>query len=87
VTLAALGAKRIDVSWAGKCGTFAMMVAFPLFLVGDGQGWMVYVAYPVSIVGLVIGWYSAAMYVPQGLQALREGRAAKGKSGRREVAG
>ena len=87
VTLAALGAKRIDVTWAGKCGTFAMMVAFPLFLVGDGEGWMVYVAYPVSIVGLVIGWYSAAMYVPQGLRALREGRAEKGKGGRgsREV--
>ncbi len=87
VTLAALGAKRIDVTWAGKCGTFAMMVAFPLFLVGDGEGWMVYVAYPVSIVGLVIGWYSAAMYVPQGLRALREGRAEKGRGerGSREV--
>jgi cardiolipin synthase (CMP-forming) len=82
LTLAALGARRIDVSRAGKCGTFAMMTAFPLFLVGDGEGWMVYAAYPIAIGGLVVGWYSAFMYVPQGLRALREGRAASGRGGR-----
>src|SRR4051812_319439 len=30
--LAALGARRIDVTWWGKAGTFANMFAFPLFL-------------------------------------------------------
>ncbi len=30
ITLAALGAKRIDVTWFGKAGTFGLMVAFPL---------------------------------------------------------
>jgi len=30
--LAALGAKRIDVTWFGKAGSFANMFAFPLFL-------------------------------------------------------
>jgi cardiolipin synthase len=38
--LAALGARRIDVQWAGKAGTFACMVAFPLFLVSHSTaGW------------------------------------------------
>jgi len=33
--LAAMGAKRIDVTWFGKAGTFALMFAFPLFLAGS----------------------------------------------------
>jgi cardiolipin synthase len=38
VVLAALGARRMDVVWFGKAGTFGMMVALPLFLLGDGGG-------------------------------------------------
>ena len=34
--LASLGAARIDVLWVGKAGTFALMTAYPLFLVSDG---------------------------------------------------
>ena len=32
LVLAALGARRIDVTWFGKAGTFGLMIAFPLFL-------------------------------------------------------
>src|SRR6187401_1088172 len=32
VLLAALGARRIDVTWWGKAGTFSNMIAFPMFL-------------------------------------------------------
>jgi cardiolipin synthase (CMP-forming) len=77
VLLAALGARRIDVSWAGKCGTFLMMVAFPLFLWGHGHGPATAVAWPVAIAGLVMAWYAAATYVRPALDALREGRAAR----------
>ena len=35
VVLALLGAKRIDVTWYGKAGTFLLMFAFPLFLAGS----------------------------------------------------
>ena len=35
LALAAAGAKRIDVQWAGKAGTLAIMVSFPLFLWAD----------------------------------------------------
>ncbi len=74
LTLAALGAKRIDVIWWGKTGTFLLMIAFPLFLLGDGHGLAHAVAWAVSVAGLLAGWYANILYVPQGLHALREGR-------------
>ena len=76
--LGALGARRIDVSWAGKAGTFLMMTAFPLFLWGHGHGPATAVAWPVAIAGLIMAWYAAASYVRPALDALREGRAARG---------
>ncbi len=40
LALAAAGARRIDVQWAGKAGTFSLMFAFPLFLVAHSTaGW------------------------------------------------
>lgn len=75
--LGALGSRRIDVSWAGKAGTFLMMTAFPLFLWGHGHGPATAVAWPVAIAGLVMAWYAAATYVRPALDALREGRAAR----------
>lgn len=77
LALAALGARRIDVSWAGKCGTFLLMAAFPLFLVGEGEGVAAAIAWPLAVAGLGFSWYSAAAYVPPALAALREGRSAR----------
>ncbi len=77
VALGALGARRIDVSWAGKCGTLLMMVAFPLFLWGHGSGPAYAVAWVVAVAGLIMAWYAAATYVRPALQALREGRAGR----------
>ena len=77
ISLAALGARRIDVSWAGKAGTFGLMAAFPLFLVGNGEGVAAAIAWPVAVVGLGFAYYSAAAYVPKGLAALREGRSTR----------
>ena len=78
VLLGVLGARRIDVSWAGKCGTLLMMVAFPLFLWGQGHGPATAVAWVVAIAGLIMAWYAAATYVGPAVTALREGRAARG---------
>jgi len=75
--LGALGARRIDVSWAGKCGTLLMMVAFPLFLWGHGHGPAYALAWPVSVAGLIMAWYAAATYVSPAMKALQEGRAAR----------
>ena len=84
VVLAAMGARRIDVTWLGKAGTFALMFAFPLFLAGADEdfgpheilrvgGWI------AAIVGLVLSWYAAAKYVPLARQALADGRRIKGE--------
>jgi cardiolipin synthase len=81
VVLAMLGARRIDVTWWGKAGTFGLMVAFPLFLaahsdlswagVADEMAWM------AGIPGLALSLYAAAMYVPVAREALAEGRRAR----------
>lgn len=75
--LGVLGARRIDVSWAGKCGTLLMMVAFPLFLWGHNEGPAYAVAWVVAVPGLVMAWYAAATYVGPAVTALREGRAGR----------
>lgn len=76
--LAALGAKRIDVTWYGKAGTFGLMVAFPLFLASRSTlGWADQaedLAWVAGIPGLALSWFSAALYVPLARRALREGR-------------
>ncbi|HWI02423.1 MAG TPA: CDP-alcohol phosphatidyltransferase family protein [Acidimicrobiales bacterium] len=77
VLLGAMGAKRIDVSWAGKCGTLLMMVAFPLFLLAHGDGPVYPVAWAVAVAGLVMAWYAAITYVGPAREALKEGRAGR----------
>ncbi len=77
ILLGAMGARRIDVSWAGKCGTLLMMVAFPLFLWGHRHGPAYALAWVVAVAGLIMAWYAAATYVGPARQALREGRAGR----------
>jgi cardiolipin synthase len=81
VALGVAGARRIDVVWAGKAGTLALMFALPMFLLADAApsvrtvfdvlGWM------FAIGGIGLGYYAAARYVPAARAALREGRAAR----------
>jgi cardiolipin synthase len=82
LVLAALGARRIDVTWFGKAGTFGLMFAFPLFVAGNGDvgptGFLTFAAWCFGLVGLVLSYYAAALYVPIARSALREGRAARG---------
>lgn len=81
LVLAALGARRIDVTWWGKAGTFALMCAFPLFVAGTGDAlWpslFTALAWICAIPGLVLSYYAALLYVPKARTALREGRAAR----------
>jgi cardiolipin synthase len=72
------GAKRIDVSWAGKAGTFGMMVALPLFIVGHAPfrwhteaEWGAWVA---AAWGLALGWYAVIGYLPRARAAVAESR-------------
>ena len=76
--LASLGAARIDVLWVGKAGTFALMTAYPLFLVSDGTaGWQQVLrvaAWVIGLLGLTLAWIAAASYVPVARRALAAGR-------------
>lgn len=79
VVLGAMGARRVDVTWFGKAGTFCLMVAFPMFLGSEAafslaDGCRV-LAWGFGIPGLILSYYSWAMYLPLGLKALELGRA------------
>jgi cardiolipin synthase (CMP-forming) len=81
VALAALGAKRIDVTWIGKCGTFALMVAFPFFLMSNANvSWADQariVAWLAIIPAIALSYWAAFGYIPIAKTALREGRSAR----------
>jgi cardiolipin synthase (CMP-forming) len=79
--MGALGARRIDVTWWGKTGTFLLMFAFPLFLSSRADWFLAdaaeVAAWLCAIPGVAISYYSAAGYVPAAREALRSGRAAR----------
>jgi cardiolipin synthase (CMP-forming) len=79
--LASLGARRIDVLWVGKAGTFALMFSYPAFLLSygtaDWQGPIRVVAWATGGIGLTLAWIAAASYVPVARRALVEGRRAR----------
>ncbi len=86
VVIGLLGARRADVTWFGKAGTFGLMFAFPLFLTSHSTiGWRDtahVMAWVTGIPGLIFSYIAWAQYVPIGIRALREGRAARaGESG------
>jgi cardiolipin synthase len=86
VTLAALGAERIDVTWLGKAGTFGLMFAYPTFLLAHGHaGWQSpfeVIAWVCAIPGLTLAWLAAAAYVPAARRALGRGRAGRARRGK-----
>jgi cardiolipin synthase len=78
--LAAAGARRIDVTWFGKAGAFALMMSIPFFLGSHASdlGWQEQaedLAWVTGLPGLALYWYSLLLYVPMGMRALRDGRA------------
>ncbi len=81
LVLAALGARRMDVSWFGKAGTFGLMFAYPAFLLSDGSAsWQVPFrdfAWVAGALGLLIAWVAAVTYLAPARRALAEGRAAR----------
>jgi cardiolipin synthase len=78
LVLGALKARRIDVTWWGKCATFGLYFAFPFLLAGASDigiaDWFRWAGWICAIPSLVYSYLSAAQYIPLGLAALREGR-------------
>ena len=84
LSITALGARRMDVTWWGKCGTFGMMVAFPAFLAASDTNLssgvtdvLEVIAWCAAIPGLICSMIAFVGYFPMGVTALREGRAAR----------
>lgn len=87
VSIMALGAKRMDVTWWGKCGTFGIMVAFPAFLAASDTGIsesaqrvFEVVAWCAAVPGLICALIAFVGYFPDGVTALRDGRAARDRA-------
>lgn len=85
LVLAAMGARRLDVTKVGKFGTAGLMVSFPLFLVTFEAGFPGHeaaraVAWITGVAGLLLGWWAAFGYVGEARKALRE---SPGKTTRR----
>ena len=82
IALGALGARRIDVTWRGKCATFGLYFSFPLLLAGASDvgvaDWFWWAGWICAAPSLLYSYLSAAQYIPLGLEALRAGRADKG---------
>ena len=83
LVLAGLGAARIDVLWWGKVSTFALMTAYPWFLLttnphhGALAQWQHVardVTWVIGIMGLSLSWLVLAGYVRPARAALRAGR-------------
>jgi cardiolipin synthase len=86
IGLGLAGAKRIDVVWAGKAGTLAIMFALPMFLAAHAiPSWRIPFnigGWGFAIGGIILGYYAAAKYIPAARVALSEGRAARAASER-----
>lgn len=85
LTVTALGAEPVHVTWYGKAGTFLLMFAFPLFLAGTTDLAVAHLftaaAWATALPGLALSYYAAASYVPMWRANLRAAR------GRREQPG
>jgi len=86
LVLAALGAARINVLWWGKVSTFALMTAFPLFLLTTNphhaalRTWQHDArtsCWVIGLLGLGLSWLVLFGYVKPALHALRTGRQAR----------
>lgn len=66
VWLAVLGAQRIDVLWVGKAGAFGLMIAFPLFLLGEAGTsaddlWRT-LAWLCAVPAMALSYYAVVQY-------------------------
>ena len=81
VVIAMAAGARIDVLWLGKASTFGFLLAFPLFLFGDGAGAFAHAlrigAYVVSVPALLASWLSILAYVPLARRALAASKSSR----------
>ncbi|GAA4841428.1 CDP-alcohol phosphatidyltransferase family protein [Kitasatospora sp. NPDC048365] len=75
-----IGYGPLNVSFLGKAATFNLMYAFPLLLLGVGEGWVHRVAGVVSWAfiwwGTTLYWWAGILYAVQARQIVKAERAA-----------
>jgi cardiolipin synthase len=78
LVLAAAGARRIDVTYVGKCATLGLLMAYPLFLAGASDVFFHrpgrVAAWIIGVPSLVLSYYAAAGYAPLARAALEARR-------------
>jgi cardiolipin synthase len=79
LTLRKMGARPVEVIFAGKCATFGLMATFPALLLGDGLGtaahaWRV-VGWVLGVPSLALSLITVVLYIPIARAALAGGRA------------
>jgi cardiolipin synthase len=78
LALAALGARRIDVTYIGKCATLGLLMAYPLFLAGRSDIFFHspgrVAAWLIGVPSLILSYYAAAGYAPLARAALESRR-------------
>ncbi len=83
--LAARGARRIDVIWLGKAGTFGMMVCLPLLVGAHGPGgWtrpLAVATWVVFVPSFLASLSAALAYLPRARAALEDARGAGAGTG------
>jgi cardiolipin synthase len=69
------GYASLPVHFLGKAATFLLLYAFPLVLLGEGEGtWHVIarvLGWALVIWGTVLYWWSGALYLRQGVELVR----------------
>ena len=74
LALAAAGARRIDVTYIGKCATLGLLMAYPLFLAGESDIFFHspgrVAAWVIGVPSLLLSYYAAAGYAPLARAAL-----------------
>ncbi len=82
--LAAMGARRIDVIWLGKAGTFGLMCTIPLFILSaqfphhslySWQHYLRLVDWVLIMPAIVFSYMATVKYIPEAKKALSERKA------------
>jgi cardiolipin synthase len=73
------GYRALPVHFVGKAATFDLLFAFPVILIGQGDGWLATVALPCGWAfawwGTVLYWVAGVMYAMQTRDIVRAARA------------
>lgn len=77
------GWTSLPVHLVGKAGTFCLLYAFPLVLLGDGQGTFAtlcrVLGWANAIWGVALYWWAGLLYVSQTIHLLRSGGRTDGR--------